>query len=201
MPRAPGAQYRLELSGAPVGCPACSAGTGRPACGHDQSRQHHRGRRYCCDCRRAPAIGALADQLLPLLDRRTNDGPVLAFRVHHFQPAEYDGRVTTKAAITGRGGDHATGWPAADPSISGAPTVEQLAGQRAGRGGEGGPFRVLSDWATRRWTTELTPAQPFLYRVRRPATADKVEAPAGCGARLQVALQGNVEWTRFTTLP
>src|SRR5215210_5046474 len=40
----------------------------------------------------------------PYLTGGTNDGPVLAFRVHHFQPAEYEDRVTTNAAITGEAG-------------------------------------------------------------------------------------------------
>src|SRR3954468_23752944 len=36
----------------------------------------------------------------PYLTGGSNDGPVLAFRVHHFQPAEYDDRVTANAALT-----------------------------------------------------------------------------------------------------
>src|SRR5215210_7993434 len=40
----------------------------------------------------------------PYLTGGTNDGPVLAFRVHHFQPAEYEDRVTTNAALTADAG-------------------------------------------------------------------------------------------------
>ena len=36
----------------------------------------------------------------PYLTGGTNDGPVLAFRVRHWQPAEYEDRVTANAAST-----------------------------------------------------------------------------------------------------
>ena len=40
----------------------------------------------------------------PYLTGGTNDGPVVGFRVHHFQPAEYEDRVTTNAALTADAG-------------------------------------------------------------------------------------------------
>ena len=40
----------------------------------------------------------------PYLTGGANDGPVLAFRVHHFQAAEYEDRVVNNASITGEAG-------------------------------------------------------------------------------------------------
>src|SRR6187200_315040 len=40
----------------------------------------------------------------PYLTGGSNDGPVLAFRVHHFQAAEYEDRVVNNASITGEAG-------------------------------------------------------------------------------------------------
>jgi len=59
----------------------------------------------------------------PYITGGTNDGPVLAFRVHHFQPAEYDARVTTNAAFTA--------------------ALEGLASQRACRCSPGSALRIL----------------------------------------------------------
>ena len=138
----------------------------------------------------------------PYLAGGTNDGPVLAFRVHHFQPAEYDARVTTNAAftadagITPRGGRQVTArfrapqlWK--DWRLSAlAAAVREVRFGYFGLGNE----TVKDDDA-------VTPLQPFLYRVRRARYGGKLEVTRRLRGPLQAALQANVEWTRFTTLP
>ncbi len=138
----------------------------------------------------------------PYITGGTNDGPVLAFRVHHFQPAEYDARVTTNAAftadagITPRGGRHITArfrapqlWK--DWRLTAlAAAVREVRFGYFGLGNE----TVKDDNA-------VTPLQPFLYRVRRARYGGKVEATRRLRGPLQAAVQANVEWTRFTTLP
>ena len=138
----------------------------------------------------------------PYLTGGTNDGPVLAFRVHHFQPAEYEERVTTNAAVTGdagitfRGSRHISlkfraprlwdGWRV---SALGAAVREARFGY-FGIGNE----TVKDDDA-------VTEDQPFLYRVRRVRYGGKAEVTRTLRGPLQAAFQANVEWTRFTTLP
>lgn len=138
----------------------------------------------------------------PYFTGGTNDGPVLAFRVHHFQPAEYDARVTTNAALTAdagitpRGSRHVTVryrapqlWK--DWRISAlAAAVREARFGYFGLGNE----TVKNDGA-------VSSAQPFLYRVRRARYGGKVEATRRLRGPLQVAVLANVEWTRFTTLP
>jgi outer membrane protein assembly factor BamA len=138
----------------------------------------------------------------PYLTGGTNDGPVLAFRVHHFQPAEYEDRVTTNAAltadagITSRGGRQVTVrfrapqlWK--DWRLSTlAAAVREVRFGYFGLGNE----TIKDDDA-------VNPQQPFLYRVRRARYGGKVEVTRRVRGPLQAALQANVEWTRFTTLP
>ena len=138
----------------------------------------------------------------PYITGGTNDGPVLAFRVHHFQPAEYDARVTTNAAVTAdagitpRGGRQVTArfrapqlWK--DWRLSAlAAAVREVRFGYFGLGNE----TVKDDDA-------VTPLQPFLYRVRRARYGGKLEVTRRLRGPLQAALQANVEWTRFTTLP
>lgn len=138
----------------------------------------------------------------PYFTGGTNDGPVLAFRVHHFQPAEYEARVTTNAALTAdagitpRGSRHVTiryrapqlwkGW-----RISGlAAVVREVRFGYFGLGNE----TIKNDDA-------VTPSQPFLHRVRRARYGGKVEVTRRLHGPLQVGVLANVEWTRFTTLP
>lgn len=138
----------------------------------------------------------------PYFTGGTNDGPVLAFRVHHFQPAEYEDRVTTNAALTAdagitpRGGRHVSVrfrapqlWKNWRLSALGAAVREVRFGY-FGLGNE----TVKDDDA-------VTPQQPFLYRVRRARYGGKVEVTRRLRGPLQAALLGYVEWTRFTTLP
>jgi len=138
----------------------------------------------------------------PYITGGTNDGPVLAFRVHHFQPAEYEARVTTNAALTAdagitlRGGRHVTARFRA-PQLwkdwrlyTLAAAVREVRFGYFGLGNE----TVKDDNA-------VTPLQPFLYRVRRARYGGKVEVTRRLRGPLQAAVQANVEWTRFTTLP
>ncbi|HEX5962084.1 MAG TPA: BamA/TamA family outer membrane protein, partial [Gemmatimonadales bacterium] len=138
----------------------------------------------------------------PYLTGGTNDGPVIAFRVHHFQPAEYEDRVTTNAAFTAdagvtlRGGRHMILKFRAPQLLrnwrfnSLAAAVREVRFGYFGRGNE----TVEDDNA-------VTPDQPFLYRVRRARYGGKVEGTRRLNGPLQAALLVNVEWTRFTTLP
>ena len=138
----------------------------------------------------------------PYLTGGTNDGPVIAFRVHHFQPAEYEDRVTTNAAFTAdagvtlRGGRHIVLKFRAPQLLrnwrfnSLAAAVREVRFGYFGRGNE----TVEDDNA-------VTPDQPFLYRVRRARYGGKVEGTRRLNGPLQAALLVNVEWTRFTTLP
>jgi outer membrane protein assembly factor BamA len=138
----------------------------------------------------------------PYLTGGTNDGPVLAFRVHHFQPAEYEDRVTTNAAltadagITSRGSRHVAVkfrapqlWEGWRFSVFGAAVREARFGY----------FGVGSE--TVKDDDAVTKEQPFLYRVRRARYGGKAEFTRRLQGPLQAALLANVEWTRFSTLP
>jgi outer membrane protein assembly factor BamA len=138
----------------------------------------------------------------PYLTGGTNDGPVLAFRVHHFQPAEYEDRVTTNAALTAdagvthRGSRHVSVkfrapqlWKNWRVSALGAAVREA----RFGYFGIGNGTIEDDD--------AITPDQPFLYRVRRARYGGKIETTRRLQGPWQAALLANFEWTRFTTLP
>jgi outer membrane protein assembly factor BamA len=136
----------------------------------------------------------------PYLTGGANDGPVLAFRVHHFQPAEYDARVTTRAALTGetgitpRGGRHVILRFRAPQLWTNWRVKALAAAVREVRFGYFGLGNETTD-------EEPTANQPFLHRVRRTRYGGQLEVTRRIRGPLQVALQGNVEWTRFTTLP
>jgi len=138
----------------------------------------------------------------PYITGGTNDGPVLAFRVHHFQPAEYEDRVTTNAAftadagITPRGGRQVTARFRA-PQLWKDWRLSTLAA--AVREVRFGYFGLGNE--TAKDDNLVTPVQPFLYRVRRARYGGKVEVTRRLRGPLQAAVQANVEWTRFTTLP
>ena len=138
----------------------------------------------------------------PYVTGGTNDGPVLAFRVHHFQPAEYEDRVTTNAALTAdagitpRGSRHiAVKYRA--PQQWKHWRVAALAG--ALREARFGYFGLGNE--TVKNDAAVTPDQPFLYRVRRARYGGKVELTRRLSGPWQAAFLANVEWTRFTTLP
>ncbi|MGH7510296.1 MAG: BamA/TamA family outer membrane protein [Gemmatimonadales bacterium] len=138
----------------------------------------------------------------PYLTGGTNDGPVLAFRVHHWQPAQYEDRVTANGALTAdagithRGSRHAyvkfrapqllNGWRI---NLLGAAAREA----RFGYFGLGNDTEYNGDLVTR--------TQPFLYRVRRTRYTGQVEVTKLIGGPLQLAILGNLEKARFTSLP
>ena len=138
----------------------------------------------------------------PYLTGGPNDGPVLAFRVHYFQPAEYDDRVTTNAAFTAEAGITPRGGRQIilrfrAPQLWNNWRLKMLAAAvrevRFGYFGLGNETVDNGDL--------VTDAQPFLYRVRRARYGGQVDVTRRLRGPLQVALLGNVEWTRFTTLP
>jgi outer membrane protein assembly factor BamA len=138
----------------------------------------------------------------PYLTSGPNDGPVVAFRVHHFQPAEYDARVTANAAltaeagITSRGGRHIILRFRA-PQLWKNWRLKTLAA--AVREVRFGYFGVGNQ--TVKNDDLVTSTQPFLYRVRRARYGGQVEFTRRIRGPLQVALLGYVERTRFTSLP
>jgi outer membrane protein assembly factor BamA len=138
----------------------------------------------------------------PYLNGGTNDGPVFAFRVHHWQPAEYDDRVTANGAFTAdagitlRGSRHAMARFRAPQLLEGW-RVNLLA--TATREVRYGYFGLGND--TEKNDDLVTPAQPFLYRVRRTRYIGQAEVTRILGRNLQVAMLANVEDARFTALP
>jgi outer membrane protein assembly factor BamA len=138
----------------------------------------------------------------PYLTGGTNDGPVLAFRVHHFQPAEYEDRVTTNAALTADAGATHRGSRYVSvkyraPQLWKDWRISAFAG--AGREARFGYFGLGNE--TIHDDDAVTPDQPFLYRVRRARYGGKVELTRRLRGPWQAALLANVELTRFTTLP
>ncbi len=138
----------------------------------------------------------------PYITGGTNDGPVLAFRLHHFQPAEYEDRVTTNAALTAdagvtfRGSRHVS-LKFRAPQLWDDWRVTALAA--AVREVRFGYFGIGNE--TVKDDDLISPVQPFLYRVRRARYGGKAETTRRLRGPLQAAFQASVEWTRFTTLP
>jgi outer membrane protein assembly factor BamA len=138
----------------------------------------------------------------PYLSGGTNDGPVFNFRVRYWQAAEYEDRVTANAAldaeagITVRGSRHAfvrfrapqvaEGWRF-DAMVKAAREV------RFGYFGLGNETEYNEE--------AVTEAQPFLYRVRRTRYRGVAEVTRHIRGPLMVALMGDVEQARFTSLP
>jgi outer membrane protein assembly factor BamA len=138
----------------------------------------------------------------PYLTGGPNDGPLVAFRVHHFQPAEYDSRVTSNAAFTAEAGITFRGGRQVilrfrAPQLWKNWRLKTLAAAvrevRFGYFGLGNLTTENEDL--------VTPAQPFLHRVRRARYGGQFDVTRRLQGPLQLALQGNVERTRFTTLP
>ncbi|HVQ46997.1 MAG TPA: BamA/TamA family outer membrane protein [Gemmatimonadales bacterium] len=138
----------------------------------------------------------------PYLTGGSNDGPVLAFRVHHFQAAEYEDRVVNNASITGEAGFTSRGsrYIVARfraPQLWNNWRLKALAA--AGREARFGYFGIGNE--TVKNDDLVTDANPFLYRVRRIRYGGQAELTRRLRGPWQVALQANIEWTRFTTLP
>jgi hypothetical protein len=152
---------------------------------------------------RGPTESPWRTSYFPYLTGGTNDGPVLAFRLRYWQPADYEDRVTANGAlnadagITPRGGRHAYLEFRAPQLLDrwrlqtkGAAVREV----RFGYFGLGNDADYIKDL--------VTDAQPFLYRVRRTRYLANTEITRQLGqGPLQLAVLGNVESARFTTLP
>jgi outer membrane protein assembly factor BamA len=139
----------------------------------------------------------------PYLAGGTNDGPVLAFRVRYWQPAEYEARVTANAAlnadagITSRGGRHVYLQFRAPQLVQGWRFDSKAGAVREVRYGY---FGLGND--TEYDKDIVSDAQPFIYRVRRTRYRGSAEVTRQLGrAPFQVAFLGDVESARFTALP
>jgi outer membrane protein assembly factor BamA len=138
----------------------------------------------------------------PYLTGGTNDGPVLAFRVRYWQPADYDDRVTARAAlnadagITSRGSRHAY-LEFRAPRIKEGWRLDTKVG--AHREVRYGYFGLGND--TEYNKDIVTDATPFIYRVRRTRYRGFAEVTRQIRGPFAVALLGDVERVRFTSLP
>jgi outer membrane protein assembly factor BamA len=138
----------------------------------------------------------------PYITGGTNDGPVLAFKLRYWQPAEYEDRVTANAAlnaeagVTPRGGRHAyVNFTA--PQLWSGWRVNALAGAK--REVRFGYFGLGND--TEYNKDAITENTPFQHRVRRTRYRGQVEVTRRIGTNLHVAVMGDVEKARFTSLP
>lgn len=138
----------------------------------------------------------------PYLTGAPNDGPVLAFKLRYWQPADYEARVTANAAlnaevgITPRGGRHAyVNFKA--PELWDRWRLTVLAS--AMREVRFGYFGLGND--TEYNKDAVTDDTPFQYRVRRTRYRGQVGVSRRIASQLQVAFLGEVEDARFSSLP
>jgi outer membrane protein assembly factor BamA len=126
----------------------------------------------------------------------------LGFRVRYFQAAEYEDRVTSNAAlnadvgITSRGSRHLFVQFKAPQLVRNwrfdikAGAVREV---RFGFFGLGNDTEYNKDL--------VTDATPFIYRVRRTRYRGEAEVTRRLNRSFQLAVLGDVEKARFTTLP
>ena len=141
----------------------------------------------------------------PYLGGMANDGPVFAFRVRYWQPAEYEDRTTTRAALTGDAGITLRGGRFVKlqfkaPQFSNGWRLNTFVGAirevRFGFFGLGNDAPYIKSLVTK--------ANPFIYRVRRTRYRGLFEVTKhlqGPKGPLQVAVLGDVEKASFTVLP
>jgi outer membrane protein assembly factor BamA len=138
----------------------------------------------------------------PYLSGGSNDGPVLNFRVRHWQAAEYEDRVTANAAldfeagVTSNGSRHIFGQFRAAQIAEGWRFDAKIGTSREARFGY---FGVGND--TEYNEDAVNETQPFLYRVRRTRYRGVVEVTREIQRPFLVALMADVEQARFTSLP
>lgn len=138
----------------------------------------------------------------PYLSGGANDGPVISARLRYWQPAEYEDRVTANGAFdaaagfTLRGSRYAAARFAAPQLADGWRFMASAIADRQARFGY---FGLGND--TEKDDDLVTEAVPFLYRVRRTRYEGMVEVTRRIRGPLQVALQGEVESVRFSSLP
>jgi surface antigen Omp85-like protein len=138
----------------------------------------------------------------PYLTGMANDGPMLAFRIRYWQPAEYEDRVTTTASLTGDAGITSRGGRAVRlqfkaPRFWNGWRLNTFAGAirevRFGFFGLGNDAPYIKDLVTK--------TNPFIYRVRRTRYRGLFEVTKHLQGPLQVAVVGDLEKARFTALP
>jgi outer membrane protein assembly factor BamA len=138
----------------------------------------------------------------PYLSGGSNDGPVLSFRVRHWQAAEYEDRVTANAAlnadagITPRGGRHGYVEFQAPQLLEGWRFKAKAGAAREVRFGY---FGLGNE--TEYNKDAVTDAQPFLYRMRRTRYRGSLEVTRHLNGPFMLAVLGDVEGARFTSLP
>ncbi|MEO6056067.1 MAG: BamA/TamA family outer membrane protein [Gemmatimonadales bacterium] len=160
----------------------------------------------------APAPAAAADapppgarwrtSYFPYLTGGANDSPVLAFRLRHWQPADYEARTTYTAALNADAGIAPRGSRFVSLQFK-APGLRdgwRLAAQgvleRQSRYG----FTGLGN-ETRYDTDLVGKDNPFLYRMRRTRYRLSAEVTRRIKGPFQVALLTEYEHARFTSLP
>ncbi|HYF40398.1 MAG TPA: BamA/TamA family outer membrane protein [Gemmatimonadales bacterium] len=138
----------------------------------------------------------------PYFSGGANDGPMLNFRVRYWQAAEYEDRVTANAAlnldagVTARGSRHAYAQFRAPQIAEGWRFDAKVGAQREARFGY---FGLGND--TEYNKDAVNEAQPFLYRVRRTRYRGVLEVTRELRRPFLLALMGDVERARFTSLP
>ena len=138
----------------------------------------------------------------PYLSGGVNDGPVISARLRYWRPAEYEDRVTADGAFDAAAGVTLRGSRYVAARFSGPQLVEGwriLAGAIAERQVRFGYFGLGNE--TEKDDDLVTDATPFLYRVRRTRYEGTVEVTRRIRGPLHVALLGDFESVRFTTLP
>jgi surface antigen Omp85-like protein len=138
----------------------------------------------------------------PYLSGGANDSPVLAFRVRHWQPADYEARTTYTAALNGDAGIAPRGsrFIAASFKAPGVWDGWRLSSvavvQRESRYGY---YGLGND--TRFDPDSVNQDHPFLYRMRRTRYRGAVEVTRRIKGPLQVAFLADYEHAHFTSLP
>ena len=138
----------------------------------------------------------------PYLSGGANDGPVISARLRYWQPADYDDRVTANGAFDAAAGFTLRGSRFVAARFVAPQLVDGwrfMASAIADRQARFGYFGIGND--TEKDDDLVTEAMPFVYRVRRTRYEGMVEVTRRIRGPLQVALQGEVESVRFSSLP
>lgn len=138
----------------------------------------------------------------PYLTGGANDTPVLAFRVRHWQPAEYEARTTYTAAFNGDAGIAPAGsrFVAASFKAPGRWNDWRLSALAlAQRESRYGYFGLGNNTQFDR--SAVGDADPFLYRMRRTRYRLSAEVTRRVRGPLQVAVLADYTHAHFTSLP
>lgn len=138
----------------------------------------------------------------PFVTGPSNDGPLVTLRLRRWQPAPYEARTTFTGAFDAGVGITPSGSRYARLEFE-APLLWSpwrfSANAMASREARFGYFGLGN--ATTSDDVLVTDAQPFLYRVRRTRYRSHAEVSRYLTPRVVVALAGDVESARFTSLP